>query len=160
MKLILAASVAATLILGASTQSARAEDQAAAPAKSSWSDFLKNMKSTLSQSAVGGLRKKGKGSRGVAAVRGDDQLKKNIADPNEPGLMGDRKASKAKRERAMDDELSPSIELLSAGKYEEALKGLEAFKAAHPKHMVDDVNTAIEGAKARIAEKGGAATQD
>lgn len=160
MKLILAALVAATMILGSSTESARAEEKTAAPAKSSWSDFLKNLKSTLSQSAVGAERKRGRGSRGVAAVRGDDQLKKNIADPNEPGLMGDKKSSKAKRERAMDDELAPSIELLSAGKYEEALKGLEAFKAAHPKHRPVDVDKAIEGAKTMIAEKGGAAAQE
>lgn len=147
MKLILTVALAAALIVPA-----RAEEKAAAPAKSSWSDFLKNLKSSLSQSAVSGQRKKARGAQGVAAVRGDDQLKKNIADPNEPGIKGDFKASKAKKERALDDELAASVELLSQEKYEEALKGLEAFKSAHPKHMAEDVDKAIAGARARIAE--------
>ena len=151
MKLILAAVIAATLILPA-----RAEEAAPAPkAKSSWGDFLKNLKSALSQSAVGGERKKGRGAQGVAAVRGDDQTKKNIADPNEPGLKGDAKAVRAKRDMAYDLELEAAVDQLSKGKLEEGLKALEAFKAVHPKHRAKDVDGAIEGAKAAIAEKGG-----
>lgn len=153
MKLILTAVVAAMLVLPA-----RADEKAApAPAKGGWSDFFKNLKNTLSQSAVGGERKKGRGAQGVAAVRGEGQAKKNIADPNEPGLKGDVKAAKAKREMAFDSELETSIDQLSKGKLEEGLKGLEAFKVAHPKHRTEDVDKAIEGAKAMIAEKGGAA---
>lgn len=147
MKLILTVALAAALIVPA-----RAEEKAAASSKSSWSDFLKNLKSSLSQSAVSGQRKKARGAQGVAAVRGDDQLKKNIADPDEPGIKGDVKAARAKKQRALDDELAASIELLSQEKYEEALKGLEAFKAAHPKHMAEDVDKAIAGAKARLGQ--------
>lgn len=148
MKLFLVAAVAALFVLPA-----RAEDQAAVPAKSGWSEFFKNLKSTLSQSAVGGERKKGRGATGVAAVRGEGQAKKNIADPNEPGIRGDSKSAKAKKEMAYDSELEASIDQLSKGKLEEGLKGLEAFKAAHPKHRAEDVAKAIEGAKAMLAEK-------
>ncbi len=152
MKLIIAVALAAALLAPA-----RAEDAPKAPAKSGWDDFLKNFKSTLAQSAVGGERKKMRGGvQGVAAVRGDAQNEKNIADPNEPGLKGDAKSARSRKLRRLDDKLAPSIELLSNGKYEEALKGLEAFKTAHPKHMAGDVDKAIEGAKALIAEKGSA----
>ena len=48
------------------------------------------------------------------------------------------------------------IDQLSKGKFDEGLKGLEAFKVAHPKHRIEDVDKAIEGAKAMIAEKNGA----
>lgn len=150
MKLILAAVIAAALVLPA-----RAEEAAPAPkAKPSWGDFLKNLKSALSQSAVSGERKKGRGAQGVAAVRGDDQTKKNIADPNEPGLKGDAKAARARRDMAYDQELEAAVDQLSKGKLEEGLKALETFKAAHPKHRAGDVDKAIEGAKAAIAEKG------
>jgi hypothetical protein len=146
MKLLIAAVVAAILVLPARA------DEKAAP-KSSWSDFLKNLKNTLSQSAVGGERKAGHNSRAVAAVRGKKQS--NMADPNEPAIKGDAKAAKAKREQAYDSELAPSIELLEKGKLDEGLKGLTAFKAAHPKYRVEDVDKAIEGAKAGIAEAAG-----
>lgn len=151
MKLILAAALASLLAVPA-----RADEKAAVPAKSGWSDFFKNLKNTLSQSAVGGERKKGRGAQGVAAVRGAGQAKRNIADPNEPGLRGDSKSARAKREMAYDLELEKAIDLLGAGKAEEGLKGLEAFKAAHPKHRTEDVDKAIEGAKAMIAEKSAA----
>jgi len=151
MKPILAAALAAMLVLPA-----RAEDKAAVPAKSGWSVFFKNLKSTLAQSAVGGERKKGRGAQGVAAVRGEGQAKKNIADPNEPGLRGDSKSAKAKKEMGYDLVLERAIDLLGAGKVEEGLKGLEAFKAAHPKHRTEDVDKAIEGAKAMLAEKNAA----
>ena len=149
MKLILAAALAVALIAPA-----RAGDAPKAPAKSSWSDFIRNFRSAVAQSAVSGERKKARGAQGVAAVRGKKQ--KNIADPNEPGLKGDAGSAKERKARLLDDELAPSVELLSAGKYEEALKGLEKFKASHPKHMAEDVDKAIEGAKAQITEKGAA----
>lgn len=155
MKLILAAAVAAALVLPA-----RADEKSAVPARSGWSDFFKNLKNTLSQSAVGGERKKGRGAQGVAAVRGSGQGRKNIADPNEPGLKGDSRSAKARKELAYDAELESSIDQLGKGKLEEGLKGLEAFKAAHPKHRAEDVDKAIEGAKAMIAEKGGEAAQE
>jgi hypothetical protein len=151
MKLILTAVIAAMLVVPA-----RADEKAAVPAKSGWSDFFKNLKSTLSQSAVGGERKRGRSAQGVAAVRGEGQAKRNIADPNEPGLRGDSRSAKAKKEMGYDRELEKAIDLLGAGKAEEGLKDLEAFKAAHPKHRTDDVAKAIEGAKAMIAEKSAA----
>lgn len=151
MKLTLIAVLSAMLAIPA-----RAEDKPeAAPARSGWSDFLKNFKNTLAQSAVGGQRKKGRGAQGVAAVRGSEQGKKNIADPNEPGLMGDAKSVRVKREMAYDLELEAAVDLLGKGEAAEGLKALEKFKAAHPKHRAADVDKAIEGAKVMIAEKGG-----
>lgn len=156
MKLILAAVIAVTL-----AAAARAEDNAAAPkAKTGWSDFFKNLKNTLAQSAVGGERKKGRGAQGVAAVRGEGQGRKNIADPNEPGIKGDSKSARARKELGYDLELEASIDLLGKDKLEEGLKGLEAFKAKHPKHRSEDVDKAIEGAKAMIAEKNGATAKE
>ena len=150
MKLILVAALALALIAPA-----RADEAPKAPAKTGWSDFIKNFKNALAQSAVGGERKKIRGGvQGVSAVRGKRQ--KNIADPNEPGLKGDASSVKERKARLLDDELAPSVELLSEGKYEAALKGLEKFKAEHPLHMTADVDKAIEGAKAAIAEKGAA----
>lgn len=155
MKLILTVALTAALVLPA-----RAEGKAAVPAKSGWSDFFKNLKNTLAQSAVGGERKKGRGAQGVAAVRGDLQGKKNIADPNEPGIRGDSKSARAKKAMGYDLELEACIDQLAKGKLAEGLKCLEAFKAAHPKHRTEDVDKAIEGAKAMIAEKNGAPGAD
>lgn len=156
MKTILTAVIAAMLVIPA-----RADENAApATAKSGWSDFFKNLKNTLAQSAVGGERKKGRGARGVAAVRGAGQGKRNIADPNEPGLMGDAKSAKVKKEMGYDLELESAVDQVAAGKPEEGLKALEKFKAAHPKHRAADVDKAIEGAKAMIAEKGAAPAEE
>ena len=151
MKLILTAVIAAMLVIPA-----RAEQKDAVPAKSGWSDFFKNLKNTLAQSAVSGERKKGRGATSVAAVRGEGQARKNISDPNEPGLKGDSKSARAKKEMGYDMKLEAAVDLLSSGKAEEGLKALEAFKAAHPKHRVADVDKAIEGAKAMLAEKNAA----
>ena len=149
MKIIFTAIVAAMLVVPA-----RADEKLApVSAKPSWSDFFKNLKNTLSQSAVSGERKKGRGAQGVAAVRGKAQA---YADPNEPGLKGDVKSAKAKKELAYDAELEVSVDQLSKGKLEEALKGFEAFKTAHAKYKTEDVDKAIEGAKAMIADKSAA----
>lgn len=147
MKPILTAALALALIAPARAD----EAPKPAAAKSSWATFLKNFRDSLAQSAVSGERKKTRGAQGVAAVRGKKQ--KNIADPNEPGLKGDAGSAKERKARLLDDELAPSVELLAAGKFEAALIGLEKFKASHPKHMTEDVDKAIEGAKAQIAEK-------
>ncbi|MBI2386058.1 MAG: hypothetical protein HYV14_08590 [Elusimicrobia bacterium] len=152
MKTIITAVIAAMLVIPA-----RADEKAApAPAKSGWADFFKNLKSTLAESAVGGERKRGRGARGVAAVRGAGQGKKNIADPNEPGLMGDAKSAKVKKEMAYDLELEAAVDQVAGGKAEDGLKALEKFKASHPKHRAADVDKAIEGAKAMIAEQAAA----
>lgn len=127
--------------------------------KQSWSEYFKMLKTSLSQSAVSGERKKGKNAQGVAAVRGDDQAKKNIADPNEPGIKGDAKSARLKRDMAYDAELSAAVDLVEKGKFDEGIKALEAFQTAHPKHKTEDVAKALEGAKAMKAEKGGAAAE-
>ena len=150
MKLILTAVVAVLLAVPARA------DEKAAPAKSSWSDFFKNLKSSLAQSAVGGERKKGRGAQGVAAVRGAGQGKKNIADPNEPGLKGDSRSAKLKKEMGYDLELETAVDMIAKGNLDEGLKALETFKKDHPKHKAEDVDKAIEGAKAMIAEKSAA----
>ena len=152
MKLILTAVLAALFVLPA-----RAQDKAAAPAKASWSDFFKTLKTNLAKSAVSGERKKVRASQSVGAVRGKGQ---SYADPNEPGLKGDVKSTKAKKEMAYDSELEACVDQISGGKADEGLKCLESFKAAHPKHQTESVDKAIEGAKAMIAEKGGAAPAD
>ncbi|MEK7233095.1 MAG: hypothetical protein AAB268_04725 [Elusimicrobiota bacterium] len=148
MKLILAAAIAAMLVFAS-----HAEEKGAVPAKSGWADFFKNLRNALSQSAVGGERKKGRGAQGVAAVRGKDQARKNIADPNEPGLKGDSKSARVKEAIGYDTVLDASISQITQGQLEEGLKGLEEFKVKHPKHRSEDVDKAIEGAKAMIAEK-------
>jgi hypothetical protein len=140
------------VILAALAVPSRAEEAK----KSSWGDFFKNLKNSLSQSAVSSERKRGRNAQGVAAVRGDDQSKKNFADPNEPGLKGDAKSAKVRREMAYDQELEAAIDLVNKGKLDESLKALEAFKVAHPKHKTADVDKAIEGVKAMQAEKAGA----
>lgn len=156
MKIIFTAVVAVVLISPACAGDSAAAPKAAVPAKSGWSDFFKNLKNALAQSAVGGERKKGRGAQGVAAVRGEGQAKKNIADPNEPGIRGDSRSARAKKESGYDMELEAAIDQLSKGKLEEGLEGLGVFKAAHPKHRAEDVDKAIEGAKAMIAERDGA----
>lgn len=148
MKIIMTAVIAALLVLPA-----RADDKdKTAATKTGWGDFFKNLKNTLAQSAVGGERKRGRGAA-VAAVRGKKQ--KNMADPNEPTLKGDVKTAKAKKEAEYDAELEKAIDLIAKGKLEEGLKSLDAFKVSHPKHRSNDVDKAIEGAKAMIADKGG-----
>lgn len=151
MKHLLAVVFAALLALPA-----RAEEKAV-PAKSGWGAFLKNLKNTLTQSAVGSQRKKGRSSQGVAAVRGSEQAKKGVADPNEPILKGDARSTKARKELGYDAELEAAVDLLAAGKTEEGLKALEAFRAEHPKHRREDVSKAIEGAKALLEGKPAAA---
>ena len=150
----IAAVVVACLILAGSVRLAGAADAASktAPAKGGWSGWFKDLKSALSQSAVGGERKKGRNATSVAAVRGEDQAKKNIADPNESTLKGETKARKVKETMALDNEFGLAVDLVSKGNLDEALKGFEKFKVAHPKHRVEDVDKAIEGVKALMAE--------
>ncbi len=151
MKMLFAAVLIATLLVPV-----RAEEKAAvapAPAASSWSNFLKNIRSTLTQSAVGGERKKGRRAA-VAAVRGKKQ--KNMADPNEPTLKGDKNSAKDKTDAQYDSELDVSVEALEKGDLAQGLAGLEKFKSAHPKHLPEEVDKLIEGAKAAIADKNAA----
>ncbi|UPT74281.1 MAG: hypothetical protein M0D55_00505 [Elusimicrobiota bacterium] len=149
MKTLIIAVILAALAVTSHAQAQEAK-------KTGWGDFFKNLKNSLSQSAVSSERKRGRNAQGVAAVRGDDQSKKNFADPNEPGLKGDAKSAKVRREMAYDQELEAAIDLVNKGKLDESLKALENFKTAHPKHKTADVDKAIEGVKAMQAEKAAA----
>ncbi len=152
MKLILTAVVAAMLALPA-----RAEEAAkpAAPAKASWSDFLKNLRNSLGQSAVSGERKKARNATSVAAVRGKKQ--KNMADLNEPSIMGDKGSQKAKVDDKNDADLDAAVAVVQKGDLDKGLAALQDFKTSHPKHRTEDVDKLIEGIKAQQAEKGNAA---
>ena len=115
MKLMLAVVLAVIFILPA-----RAEDKSAAPAKASWSDFFKTFKENLTKSAVSGERKKVRGAQRVGAVRGKGQ---SYADPNEPGLKGDMKSAKAKKEMGLDSELEALVDQISSGKVSPRVRG-------------------------------------
>lgn len=147
-----------TLIIAAILAGLAVPSKAEEAKKQSWSEYFKMLKTSLSQSAVSGERKKGKNAQGVAAVRGAGQ-DKGIADPNEPGLKGDAKSGRLKRDLAYDAELAAAVELVEKGKFDEGIKALETFQSAHPKHKAEDVAKALEGAKAMKAEKGGAAAE-
>lgn len=155
MRFMLAIAVAA--ILAVPVRADEAPKPAAA--KSSWSDFFKNLKNSLGASAVSSERKKGAhGANGVSAVRGDDlaTAAKTMADPNEPGLKGDSKTARMKKELGYDKDIDAGVELIKKEDYDGALKTFEAFKKGHPKYRVEDLDKAIEGAKALKAEKVGA----
>ena len=148
-KNILAAILSALLL----TSVARAEDKPAPTAKESIMTFFKNLKSTLSQSAVQGERKKARGAGSVAAVRGAGQYSE-LADPNEPILKGDVRAKRAKKALAEDAEFEKAVSLVLAGKTDEGIKALEAFKVKYPKsRSLASVDEAIAKAKALAAEK-------
>lgn len=153
MAIILA--VACLIVFGTSSLVRADEKNGApaktAPAKSVWSSWFKDLKSTLSQSAVGGERKKGRTATSVAAVRGKRQ--RNLADLNEPSIKGDYNSEKAKKLQAIDNEFGTAVDYVSAGKLAQGLKSLEDFKVAHPTHRVEDVDKAIEGVKFLMSEK-------
>lgn len=155
MKNIAIAVVVGLILSGAARPVIAADAASKTATKGAWGSWFKDLKNTLAQSAVGGERKRGRTATSVAAVRGKNQ--KNMADPNEPSLKGDFKAEKAKKMQAYDDEFGVSVDLVSKGKLDEALKGFEAFKVSHPKHRVEDVDKAIEGVKAMMAENAAAA---
>jgi hypothetical protein len=145
---ILTAALAALLLAG----SARAEDPKPAPAaKDSIMTYFRHLREALSQSAVAGERKKGgRRSTSVAAVRGASQSS-TLGDPNEPTLKGDARSKKDKVSLAEDAEFAKGVDLILAGKTDEGVKALEAFKAAHPKSHVTDVQDALDHAKALTA---------
>jgi|CXWL01.1.fsa_nt_gi hypothetical protein len=151
-KTTIALAVACLIASGAAV---RADEKNPVPVpaktKSVWSSWFKDLKSTLSQSAVGGERKKGRTATSVAAVRGKRQ--RNLADPNEPSIKGDVNAEKAKKLQAIDNEFATAVEYVEVGKLPQGLKALEDFKEAHPSHRVDDVDKAIEGVKFLMSEK-------
>ena len=144
---ITTAALAALLLAG----SVRAEDAKPAPtAKESVMTFFRHLKESLAQSAVQGERKHNRvGS--VAAVRGADQSSP-LADPNEPVLKGDARSKKGKLAMAEDAEFAAAVDLVLAGKTDDGVKALEAFKTKHPKsHSLAKVQQAIEEAKGMSA---------
>ena len=145
---IATAALAALLLAGA----ARAEDPKPAPtAKESVMTFFRHLKDSLSQSAVQGERKHARGAS-VAAVRGADQSSP-LADPNEPVLRGDARSKKDKVAMAEDAEFAKAVDLVIAGKTDDGIAALEAFKSKHPKsRSLDKVQQAIDQAKALTAQ--------
>ncbi len=144
MSMKIATAAFAALLL---TGFARAEDAKPAPtARESVMTYFRHLKESLSQSAVQGQRKRNRvGS--VAAVRGADQSSP-LADPNEPVLKGDARSKKDKISLAEDAEFAKAVDLVLAGKADEGVKELEAFKAKHPKSRnLDKIQKAIDEAK-------------
>jgi hypothetical protein len=131
----------------------RAEDAKPAPtATESVMTFFRHLKDSLAQSAVQGQRKHNRvGS--VAAVRGADQSSP-LADPNEPVLVGDARSKKDKAALAEDAEFAKAVDLVLAGKTDDGVKALEAFKSNHPKsRSLDKVQQAIDATKGLLAQK-------
>ena len=119
----------------------------AAEKDSGFMSFFKNLKANLEKSAVSAERKKGRGGS-VAAVRGAGQTS-SLADPNETVLRGDRASQQAKKAAVEDAEIEKAVDLILAGKTDDGIKALEAFKAKHPKSKnIAKVNEAIAQAKA------------
>ncbi|MEK7382309.1 MAG: hypothetical protein AAB262_03380 [Elusimicrobiota bacterium] len=155
-KNMLTAALAALLLMG----SVRAEEKPAPTARQSILTFFKHLKSSLAQSSVQGERKRARGAGSVAAVRGKEQYSE-LADPNETSLKGDNRAKRNKQALAEDAEFEAAVSLILAGKNDEGVKALEAFKLKHPKsHSLAAVNDAIEKAKALGAEKAEAPKDD
>jgi hypothetical protein len=149
MKILIFAAAFVALASGALL---RAAEPASADPKESILTFFRHLKDSLQQSAVSGERKKGRTSA-VAAVRGKDQ-ESSASNPDVPLLKGDRKSAKAKVARAEDAEFAKAVDLVLAGKRDEGVAALEAFKAKHPKtHKLDEVQRAIDEAKALPIEK-------
>lgn len=142
-KTLLAVLAAASLALPAAAAEAK-------PVKSGFAGFFSNLKKALSGSAVAGQRNNTRGVH-VAAVRANEQGSA-LANPDEPGLVGDAKSKKAAKAAKLDAELVKLAELAEAGKTEEALTGFEAFKKKHPKHQKETVDEAISQLKAKLAE--------
>lgn len=148
-KNILTAALAALLLTGV----ARAEEKAAPNTKESIMTFFKHLKSSLAQSSVQGERKRARGAGSVAAVRGAGQYSE-LANPDETSLKGDVRAKRTKASMVEDAEFEKAVNLVIAGKTDEGVKSLEAFKVKYPKSRnLAAVNEAIEKAKALDAEK-------
>jgi hypothetical protein len=129
----------------------RAQEAKPAPtAKESVMTFFKHLKESLAQSAVQGERKHNRAGS-VAAVRGADQSS-SLADPNEPVLKGDSRSKKNKVAMAEDAEFAKAVDLVIAGKIDDGVKALEAFKIQHPKSRnLAKLQQAIDQAKGLLA---------
>jgi hypothetical protein len=130
----------------ASAAPAASAASAASAARESVMTFFRHLKLALTDSAVAGERKKNR-SAAVAAVRGAGQSSE-LANPDEPSLKGDAAAAKIQAARAEDAEIEKALDLLIAGKTDEGIKALEAFKTSHPKsRSLPDVQQALDKAK-------------
>lgn len=118
--------------------------------KLSWSEYLKDLKNRLTTSAVGEQRK----AHGiVAAVRGADQDKKNMADPENPTIKGSKKDKRAKETLELDKKFEDAVNLLIDKKFEPGIAALESLQKDNPKYKTDDVTAALDGAKLELAAK-------
>lgn len=159
MKNLIAVIVAATFAAPAfaadavKPEAAKPAEAKPAPAKSSWSTWLETIKSGLTNSAVSGQRKRGKGGVAVAAVRGDDQTKKVMSDPDEPSLKGSSKEKKDRKDMEQKAQFKAAIELLIDKKYEDGIAALEKLQKDAPKFQEEDVAQALAGAKNELAAK-------
>jgi hypothetical protein len=161
MKLTAAAALAALTLAGpvraddakpAAPAAAAAPAPAAPTVRESVLTFLRNLKLALAQSAVAEQRNRANNTAAVAAVRGSDQVS-GVADPDEPTLKGDAASAKNQRIRAENAEFESALDLVLAGKNDEGVKALEAFKAKHPKSRnMASVEQAIEKAKSLSAD--------
>ena len=152
IKNILAVTLGALLMAGY----ARSEDKTAPTQRESLMTYFGHLKSSLAQSAVQGERKKARRAS-VAAVRGKSQASE-LADPDETSLKGDLRAKRSKQAMAEDAEFESAVSLILAGKSEEGVKALEAFRTNHPKsRSLVAVEEALEKAKALAAAKPAAA---
>ena len=154
---IMTAALAALVLAGP----VRADDKPAAPpvikpapsATDSVMSWFKKLKTDLTQSAVSGERKHSHGVGSVAAVRGKRQAS-DIGDPNEPTLKGSSSSKKEQQSVAEDGEFEQAVSLIVAGKVDDGVKALEAFKVKYPKSAnLELVQKAIEQSKSLPAQK-------
>ena len=90
--------------------------------------WFKNWKQGLEKTVVESRYRRVR-TTSVAAVRGDDQAS-DVHKPYWKGSISDKKAAQSMAERK---ELAAAVDLILAGKKDEASKKLDAFEAAHPK---------------------------
>jgi len=114
---------------------------------------------SLSGSAVSSEMKKGRRASAVAAVRGDPQFKKELADPSMVTLKNPRKDQRMKGEAAKSFAFAKALDLVQAGKQQEGLAALQAFQKENPTFKTADVAEAIAAVEAMIAEGPAAETK-
>ncbi len=149
-----AAALAALLLAGPVLA---AEAPAPAPtSRESILTFFRHLRDALSQTAVNAQRKPSRfGS--VAAVRGADQSS-SLSDPDKTTLKGDAASRRERRALAEDAEMKKGVDLILAGKLDDGIKALEAFKTGHPKsRRLAKVDEALAQAQALKGEAPAAA---
>ncbi|MBI5203161.1 MAG: hypothetical protein HY925_16340 [Elusimicrobia bacterium] len=129
-------------------------EEAATPAKSVWgevSKWLKELKSSLSDSAVRKQHRQVKSAIAVAAVRGAEQT---LEDPDKPYWKGTAASKQEREERQERAELAAAVELAMNGDAAGSLKALDAFESAHPSSgLLGDLRQTREKIKAASPEQ-------